>query len=274
MQFAKMHGAGNDFIVLTAETAGTADYGDLARKLCHRRFGVGADGLLVACSSALADTRMAYYNSDGSLAEMCGNGIRCFSRFVWEKGLVQKQPFVVETAAGLKTIWIHGEGDQLRVRVGMGLPFLKASEVPAEVGSERVWEYTASACGQEWSLYSIRMGVPHTVIFCDAMDSNRTETVGPVIETYPIFPAKTNVNFVQVLSSEEINVDTWERGAGHTLACGTGVCASVWLAKERNLVGNKVAVQVPGGRLLIEITDSEVYMEGEARWICEGTFIE
>jgi len=270
MRFAKMHGAGNDFILMTADAAGDADLGLLARRACHRRFGVGADGLMIAAPSAVADIRMIYYNSDGSLGEMCGNGIRCFSRLVWEKGLVGRMPFVVETGAGQKTIWITGTGDALRVRVGMGLPELRAAELPSTVEAKRIWSYPVTVQGVTYPLYAIRLGVPHCAVFGEVIDPGRTLTAGPVIATLPIFPAGTNVNFVHVTGPNAMFVDTWERGAGHTLACGTGVCASVWLANERGLVGRAVTVTVPGGTLKVEITGTEVFLEGEARWVCEG----
>ena len=270
MRFAKMHGAGNDFILMTADAAGDADLGLLARRACHRRFGVGADGLMIAAPSAVADIRMIYYNSDGSLGEMCGNGIRCFSRMVWEKGLVAQLPFVVETGAGLKTIQITGSGDQLRVRVGMGLPLLHAAEVPAAIEAKRVWSYPVTVLGAAYPLYAIRMGVPHCCVFGETADPGRTVTAGPIIATLPIFPAGMNVNFVHVTGPNALFVDTWERGAGHTLACGTGVCASAWLANERGLVGRDVTVTVPGGVLRVEITETELFLEGPAQWICEG----
>jgi diaminopimelate epimerase len=272
MRFAKMHGAGNDFILMTADEAGGADLGVLARKVCHRRFGVGADGVMVAAPSERADIRMIYYNSDGSEGELCGNGIRCFSRFAWERGLVGRMPFVVETLAGLKTIQLSGDGDQLRVRVGMGLPALASADVPAAVEAKRVWSYPVTVLGVTYPLYAIRMGVPHCAVFGEMIDPGRTLSAGPLIATLPIFPSGINVNFVQVQNRGALFVDTWERGAGHTLACGTGVCASAWLANERGLVDREVSVTVPGGVLKVEITDTDVFLEGEARWVCEGEF--
>jgi diaminopimelate epimerase len=274
MRFAKMHGAGNDFILMTADQVGGMELGPLARKVCHRRFGVGADGVMVAAPSDRADIRMIYYNSDGSEGEMCGNGIRCFSRFVRERGLVKQLPFVVETLAGLKTITMSGTGEHLRVRVGMGLPGLASAEVPATIEAKRVWSYPVTVLGVTYPLYAIRMGVPHCAVFGDRIDPARTVTAGPIIETLPIFPAGMNVNFVHVTGPNALYVDTWERGAGHTLACGTGVCASAWLANERGLVGREVTVTVPGGVLKVEITDTELYLEGPAQWACEGEFSE
>jgi diaminopimelate epimerase len=273
MRFWKMHGAGNDFVLLTANEAGEADLGVLARRMCHRRFGVGADGLMVAAPSDRADIQMIYYNSDGSRGEMCGNGIRCFSRMVWEQGLVSRLPFVVETLAGLKTIAMTGAGDQLRVRVAMGLPAPRAQEVPAVVAGDRVWDLPVAVQGETCTLYAVRLGVPHCVIFCPGIDARRTETVGPALETHPMFPAKANINFVQVAGRDRLNVDTWERGCGHTLACGTGVCSSVWVAHELGLVDADVTVTVPGGVLRVELTPEDIYLEGEARWICEGTYL-
>jgi diaminopimelate epimerase len=273
MRFWKMHGAGNDFVLTTAREAGDADLGVLARRVCHRRFGIGADGLMVAAPSETADVQMIYYNSDGSRGEMCGNGIRCFSRMVWEQGLVARLPFVVETLAGPKTITLAGSGDQLRVRVAMGLPGPRAQDVPALVAGDRVWDHPLTVQGREYRLFAVRMGVPHCVIFCDAIDARRTESVGPELEVHPMFPARTNVNFVQVVGRDRLNVDTWERGCGHTLACGTGVCSSVWVAHQLGHVDREVTVTVPGGTVRVTLADDDLYMEGEARWICEGTYL-
>jgi diaminopimelate epimerase len=169
---------------------------------------------------------------------------------------------------------MSGSGDQLRVRVGMGLPALGTAEVPASIEAKRVWSYPVTVAGVTYPLYAIRMGVPHCAVFGDVIDPGRTDAVGPIISALPIFPAGTNVNFVQVKDRSSLYVDTWERGAGHTLACGTGVCASAWLANERGLVDREVTVTVPGGVLKVEITDTEVYLEGEARWAFEGEFSE
>ncbi len=274
MRFTKMHGAGNDFVLLKAEDIQGQDPAVLAKAMCHRHFGIGADGLMVVFPSDSADVRMEYYNSDGSLAAMCGNGIRCFSKFAHDIGIVTKTEFTVETRAGIKAVRIIGHGSDVRVRVSMGAPELLACEVPAKVDAPRVWAYPVDAAGVSYPIYSVRMGVPHTVVLVDAISAELTESVGPVLEKNRIFPERTNVNFVQVISKEQMKVDTWERGAGHTLACGTGVCASVWIAHELGLTDRTVRVQTPGGELTILLDANEVIMEGGAVKICSGEYFE
>jgi len=274
MRFMKMHGAGNDFILITGEEAAGRDLSLLARAVCHRRFGVGADGLMAALPSEQADIRMEYYNSDGSLAEMCGNGIRCFARFVRETGLIRQEGFTVETRAGIKTVRLREDNGRVLVRVSMGQAQPAAAEVPAVVEGPRVWGQPMTAAGATYPLYAIRMGVPHAVVFLETLDEAVTLAAGPVIERAPIFPQRTNVNFVQVVSRSALRVDTWERGAGHTLACGTGVCASVWVAHARGLVDTVVHVTTPGGELTIRLEGEEVIMEGGAELICTGEYVE
>lgn len=274
MRFTKMHGAGNDFVLLKAEDLNGKDVSELAKAMCHRHFGIGADGLMVVFPSKIANVRMEYYNSDGSLAEMCGNGIRCFSRFVYDAEIVKKPEFSVETRAGIKHIRVIEAEGKFKVRVSMGSPQLMAREVPAAIDEPRVWAYPVEACGATYPVYAIRMGVPHTMVLVDSLTNELTETAGPIIERNRVFPERTNVNFVQIVSRSGILVDTWERGAGHTLACGTGVCASVWIAHELGQVDNTVHVITSGGELTIVIEGDEVIMEGEAVTICSGDFYE
>lgn len=274
MRFTKMHGAGNDFILIKGEDLQGRDPSELAKTMCHRRFGIGADGLMVVLPSTSADVRMEYYNSDGSLAAMCGNGIRCFSKFVHDMKVVTKTDFSVETRAGIKYIQLIKSGKEIRVKVSMGTPDLMAREVPAGIDAPRVWAYPVEANGATYPIYAIRMGVPHTMVLVDALSDELTESAGPVIERNRIFPERTNVNFVQVVSREAMKVDTWERGAGHTLACGTGVCASVWIAHEIGQVDTVVRVETPGGQLMITLDGNEVIMEGGAETICTGEFFE
>ncbi len=274
MRFTKMHGAGNDFILLKGEELQGKEISSLAKSMCHRHFGIGADGLMAVFPSSSADIRMEYYNSDGTLAEMCGNGIRCFSRFVHDSGIVKKSDFSVETRAGIKYVNLIKDGGEIRVRVSMGSPALLAREVPAGIDAPRVWAYPVEAGDSTYPVYSVRMGVPHTMVLMEALSNELTESVGPVIERNRIFPERTNVNFVQVVSRGAMLVDTWERGAGHTLACGTGVCASVWIAHEIGLVDRVVHVKTPGGELVITLDGNEVIMEGGAVKICSGEYFE
>lgn len=270
-----MHGAGNDFIICRAEEIKGIDYSSLAKEVCHRHFGIGADGLMVVENSITSDVKMHYYNSDDSLGEMCGNGIRCFSKFVYEKGIVDKDIFTVETLAGEKEIKLElsVDGKAEKILVDMGIPSLKSKDVPVLSEKESFINENINLEDSSFTLSSMLMGVPHTIIFVKELKEVDIFSVGPKIEKYEIYPRKTNVNFVEIVNEEFIKVDTWERGAGKTLACGTGVCASVFVANLLNYVGEKVEVSVPGGKLNIYIKeDNRVFMEGTAEFICDGKF--
>lgn len=273
--FSKMHGAGNDFIIVMAEEIEGIDYSNLAQNVCDRHFGVGADGLMIVEKSKTSDVKMHYYNSDGSLGEMCGNGIRCFSKFVFEKKVIEKEIFTVETLAGEKEIklTVSEAGKVEKILVDMGSPSIRAKDVPVKTEKEKFINENISFNDFNLNVSSILMGVPHTVIFVDELNEDIVYSIGPRLERYNIYPRKTNVNFVQIVNKEFIKVDTWERGAGKTLACGTGVCASVYVANLLNYVGKKVSVSVPGGNLDIYIDDdNRVFMEGKAEFICDGKY--
>lgn len=275
MEFTKMHGAGNDFILIRDENSECENYSEIAAKMCHRHFGIGADGLMVVKKSKVADIRMMYYNSDGSLAEMCGNGIRCFSNFVFENKVVASRQFTVETMAGIKVINI-GEGgpNQRLIGVEMGEVQDLAKDVPVNTEKLHFSQEEVTLNKVPYKLSSVRMGVPHTVVFVPDIQAIDVVDTGRQIEVLEIFPERTNVNFAEVVSESHLKVDTWERGAGHTLACGTGVCSVVYIAHRNGYVSNQVQVDVPGGRLKITIQDKQVYMEGQAVFICTGTYID
>lgn len=275
VNFSKMHGAGNDFVITTVEEVEGIDYSVLAKNVCDRHFGIGADGLMIVDESETSDVRMHYYNSDGSLGEMCGNGIRCFSKFVYEKEIVNRDVFTVETLAGEKVInlTIAKDGKVDSILVDMGVPSLKSQDVPVITERESFINEDLVIDGTSLKVSSILMGVPHTIVFTEELSEEIVYKFGPVIEKYNIYPRKTNVNFVQVINEEFMKVDTWERGAGKTLACGTGVCSSVFVANLLNYVGKKVLVNVPGGKLNITIDDdNRVFMEGTAEFICDGKY--
>lgn len=274
MKFKKMHGAGNDFILFSKRDLAHDDLSDLARRVCHRHFGIGADGMMVAEPSETEDVRMAFYNADGSIAEMCGNGIRCFSRYVYEEGLVDKTEFRVETLAGPQTVSLKlSDGRVCGVSVDMGKPMLEASAVPVNTDKERFTDENIEINGVLLKVTSIRVGVPHTMVFNNDFTDGTVTSLGPAIESHSCFPQKTNVNFVEVLSESELRVATWERGAGATLACGTGACASFYAAYEKGLVGPSVKVKVPGGELEISLSDQgTIVMMGNAVLIAEGIF--
>lgn len=271
--FTKMHGAGNDFILVRKEDV-TEDYAKFAERVCHRHFGIGGDGMMMASMSSIADIKMDYYNSDGSIGEMCGNGIRCFSRFVYEKGMVKTKSFTVETLAGTKRVELYEEGAEFFVSVSMGLPELTPGSIPVVSEKPQFIEEDIETVLGTFKVSTILMGVPHTILFVEDIEKININEIGPLIEVHKVFPKKTNVNFVQILGEDEIFVDTWERGAGRTLACGTGVTACAYLARELGKITSKeVKVKVRGGNLKIQISDDgNLMMTGNASKICEGNY--
>ncbi len=264
MIFTKMHGLGNDFLVF-GDGGENRDWRELAKELCRRRLSVGADGILVVLPSESADIRMRIFNADGSEAEMCGNGIRCFAKYVYERGIVAKQQMTVETLAGIMVPRLKLEGGKVtQVTVDMGRPEFERARIPM-TGEGRAFDVPITAAGQPVTVSALLMGVPHAVVLTQDIDSLDTAALGPAIETHPLFPKKTNVNFVQVLDRDNIRVLTWERGAGLTLACGTGSCASVAALHQKGLIGRSADVHLAAGKLSIEcLEDGRVMMTGPA----------
>ena len=272
MNFWKLHGVGNDFIAIDGrfDNKDSNDYSDLAKKVCHRRFGIGADGLLVVKTSDVADVEMVYYNSDGSRANMCGNGIRCFSKFVYDNKIVNDTEFSVYTLDGIKKISLNIESEKdYTIRVNMGKPNFNPKNIPVNTNKEVFINEKLSIDNKEIEVSSILMGVPHTIVFVDELIKEDIYKYGKLIEENEIFPKKTNVNFVKIEDEKNISVYTWERGCGYTLGCGTGMTASVILSNYLNKVDKVVNVKSEGGIVKIEITD-DVYMIGNAVKICEG----
>ncbi|WP_248484770.1 diaminopimelate epimerase [Tepidibacter aestuarii] len=271
MKFWKLHGAGNDFIAIDGETYLIDDYSKFAKHVCHRHFGIGADGILVYKKTDDADAQMVYYNSDGSIAKMCGNGIRCFAKFIYDNKLIDKTEFKVKTLDGIKNISIDVKNDEIEnIKVDMGKATFDPKAVPVTTDKDIFINEKVDINGMSINISSILIGVPHSVVFVDKMDKEFILNYGPQIEELDIFPQKTNVNFVQIIDEYNIKVFTWERGCGYTLACGTGICSSVVISKYLGLVSDKVNVESEGGKLFIELVDDTVYMNGPAVKICEG----
>lgn len=266
MKITKMHGLGNDFIVFFDEGTVELDVTDMAQRLCDRHTGIGADGLVIVMPSEVADVRMRIINSDGSEAEMCGNGIRCFAKYAYDRKIITKDIFTVETLAGIMTPEIIAEdGVAKLVKVNMGKPTFTASAIPMAVEAEKVIDYTIDVDGTSYVVSSVLLGVPHTEVFVDDVKTVPLTVLGPKIEKHPLFPKGTNVNFVQVVNENTVKVRTWERGAGATLACGTGSCSSAVMAHEKGLTGRSVDVQLYLGTLHIDYDeDGTVYMTGPA----------
>ena len=266
MKITKMHGLGNDFIVFFDEGTIELYVTDMAQRLCDRHTGIGADGLVIVMPSEVADVRMRIINSDGSEAEMCGNGIRCFAKYAYDRKIITKDIFTVETLAGIMTPEIIAEdGVAKLVKVNMGKPTFTASAIPMAVEAEKVIDYTIDVDGTFYVVSSVLLGVPHTEVFVDDVQTVPLTVLGPKIEKHPLFPKGTNVNFVQVVNENTVKVRTWERGAGATLACGTGSCSSAVMAHEKGLTGRSVDVQLYLGTLHIDYDeDGTVYMTGPA----------
>ena len=273
MKFWKLHGIGNDFVAIDGREDGIdpADYGHYAKRACHRKFSVGADGLLVVKNSDIADVEMVYYNSDGSRAAMCGNGLRCFVKFVYDNNIVKKDEFDVYTLDGIKKIKLNlQDGEIETVRVNMGKGSFLAKDVPVDTQIEKFIEQRVKVLDREYTVTSMLMGVPHTVVFVDELDMDEVQKYGAALERHDVFPQKTNVNFVKVVDEENILVKTFERGCGYTFGCGTGMTASVVISNHLQKVGKSVNVTSEGGSVRIDLEDGFAYMTGPAVKICEG----
>lgn len=277
MPFTKMHGLGNDFILIDCIEQAKAifDYQDLSKRLCHRRFGIGADQLLILNSSDIADFKMRIFNSDGSEVEMCGNGIRCLAKYIWDKGLSNKDILKIETLAGI--IMPEKRGDM--VRVDMGEPIFEPKMIPVKLpaagnNQRRIINYPLNILDREFKITCVSMGNPHAVIFLeDDISSFPVHIYGPVIENHEYFSKRTNVEFINCKGRNDINMRVWERGAGETMACGTGASAAAIAAMIKQLTERKVTVHLQGGDLLIEWeNNNRVYMTGPAVTVFEGIF--
>ena len=273
MKFWKLQGIGNDFIAIDGrdDNINSDDYGKLAKSVCHRKFSVGADGLLVVKNSNVADIEMVYYNSDGSRASMCGNGLRCFVKFVYDNNIVNKEKIDVDTLDCIKKIKINLKykvRDTITVNMGQGS--FKCSDIPINSNEEIFINKEINVLDEKFIVNCMHMGVPHTVIFVDDMDMNKIHKYGPLIEKHEIFPEGTNVNFVKIIDEKNILVRTWERGCGYTLGCGTGITASVIISNYLKKVKDSVKVTSEGGSIIIDFIDNEAYMTGKAIKICEG----
>lgn len=275
VDFLKMNGLGNDFILLDGMNHELPeDLSDFAVKVCDRHFGIGADGVLLVLPSEIFDIRMRIINSDGTFAQMCGNGIRCFSAYVYENGLVDKTEFKVETDAGvIRPKLILNDGKVEKVEVDMGVPRLDAGAIPVAIGDEKAIGYPYMSDGGEIELTCVSMGNPHTVTFWKKLEDAPFETLGPRLEEDPMFPEKTNVEFVEILNRNEIRVRVFERGCGETLACGTGACASTVASVLNGHTDRDLTVHLIGGDLLCKWTENDhLIMTGPISYVCKGIY--
>ncbi len=272
MKFVKMHGLGNDFIIVSSDDFDKIENkAEFTVKMCSRTRGVGADGILVCGKTSQGFIRMTLWNSDGSTGEMCGNGIRCLALYAWEKGLVTEKKFEIMTDAGLKQIELNPDAKE--VEVNMGLPSFKTSEIPAQIHDEFFIEKEFSCGAKTWTATGVSVGNPHCVIFVEDYSNIDVAVHGREIELCPVFPEKTNVEFVKVNNEHQLEMRVWERGAGITEACGTGACASFAAACETGRAKEHAEVLLPGGILKISFSeDGTLLMKGPAEFVFTGDY--
>lgn len=287
LNFVKMQGLGNDFILIDCITqkinCSRIDFKELSKKLCDRRYGIGADQILLLEKTKNSDFKMRIFNADGSEVEMCGNGIRCLAKYIWDNKLSNKRVLNIETLAGI----IKPEKTGSMVKVDMGKPVFRPELIPVNLkkwvvrdkdkglskykGEEVVLDRPLKINSKVFKITCVSMGNPHAVIYVENLEDFPVKDYGPIIENHPVFPKRINVEFVKVLSYDEIKMRVWERGAGETLACGTGACASMVSSYIKGKVGKKTKVYLLGGELLIEWGDDEhVYMTGPAIKVFNG----
>lgn len=274
MKFTKMQGAGNDYVYVNCFVEQIADPAAVAVKVSNRNFGIGSDGLILIMPSEVADVRMRMFNSDGSESEMCGNGIRCVAKYAFDHGIVAKKEISAETGAGILTLQLvtGPDGKVEKVRVNMGPPRLTRAEIPMQGNAaEQVVNEPLNILHSSFNITCASMGNPHCVIFVDDVESFQVEKYGPLIENHELFPRRTNVEFVQVLSRTEVRQRTWERGAGETLACGTGSSAVTAACVLNGLTEKKILNHLSGGDLEMEWgADGNIYMTGPAVEVFSG----
>lgn len=274
IEFSKYQATGNDFIMINDLDKRIRISSQLVAKLCDRHFGIGADGLILIRPSEKCSFAMVYYNADGSLAEMCGNGIKCLAKYVYDRSLTPKSDLLIETAAGDREISLIKESEVVvDIRVDMGSPRFSRKEIPmlGDVVEAEVINQPLTIKETTLQVTCLSVGNPHCVIFVEDTESVAVRKVGPIIEKLPVFPEKINVEFVQVLGPREIRVRVWERGVGETLACGTGACASVVASFRNNLTARKATVHLKGGDLKVEWSENNhIYLTGPAEEVFRG----
>ncbi|CEA13644.1 MULTISPECIES: diaminopimelate epimerase [Methanobacterium] len=276
--FHKMHGLGNDYVVIdesVEEIIPEEKKGEISAELCTRGFSVGADGVIFVVKSTKSDIRFRIFNSDGSEAEMCGNGIRCFGKYVYENDVLKQKQMSVETLGGTKELTLHVENGTVKsIRVDMGTATFKTREVPMASDKEEFIDQELLVEGEPLKLTAVNVGNPHAIVFTDDLEDVALDHIGPLLENHDAFPERTNVHFVGVLSPQEVEMLTWERGAGFTMACGTGATGTVISGYKLGLLNKEVLVHLPGGDLQITVYEKDgnlgAFMEGDAVSVFEG----
>jgi diaminopimelate epimerase len=272
-----MHGLGNDYVYIDAINQKIENESSLAKFVSNRHFGIGSDGLILICKSDIADFQMRMFNSDGSEAEMCGNGIRCVGKFVYDKGLTDKTIVKIETLAGIKTLVLNTKDGKVETaRVDMGEPILEAEKIPVISKEQPVKNLELEAENKKFKFTCVSMGNPHAITIVENTKEFDVEKYGKILEVDKAFPKKANIEFAQIIDKENIKMRVWERGAGETLACGTGACATAVACNLNGLTGRKVNIELLGGTLNIEWNekDNHVYMTGPAVTVFDGELYE
>ena len=273
MKFTKMHGCGNDYVYVNCFEEKVEDPSALAIKVSDRHFGIGSDGLILILPSEVADFRMGMYNADGSEGKMCGNGVRCIAKYVYDYGLTDKTQISIETKGGIKYLDLHVEnGKVATVRVDMGEPILQTKEIPVTWQDEKMIGEKVTIYGKEYEMTCVSMGNPHAVVWVPDTKSLDLEKIGPVFENHEMFPERVNTEFVQIINEKEVNMRVWERGSGETLACGTGACATAMACILNHKTEDEITIHLIGGDLKIQYDreTNHVFMTGPATTVFDG----
>ena len=279
LKFTKMHGCGNDYIYFNCFETEIRDPEALAVRLSDRHFSVGGDGIVLICPSDIADAKMRMFNLDGSEGKMCGNAIRCIGKYLYDNGIVRKNPLTVETLSDIKTLslGVGADGKVATVKVDMGKAILKPADIPVCLEGEDAVRRKVHIAGGEYEITCVSMGNPHCIVFTDTpVETLELEKIGPKFENDPLFPERVNTEFINVLDTHTLKMRVWERGSGETLACGTGACASAVAACLNGYCrkGEDITVKLVGGELVINYTDDAVTMTGSATVAFQGELID
>lgn len=276
VKFTKMHGIGNDYVYINCFDQNIDNPSELAIKMSPRRFSVGADGVILICPSDVADAKMRMFNLDGSEGKMCGNGIRCVGKFIYDNGIAKKDTVTVETLSGIKTLKItERDGKAETITVDMGKAEFTPEKIPAIADCDTIIDTAITVNGDEYNITAISMGNPHAVTFCDEIDSLNLEKIGPYFEHHEMFPEGVNTEFIRVIDENSLQMRVWERGSGETFACGTGACAAAVAAVVNGYCKreSEITVHLVGGDLFITYTaDGTVYMRGGATTVFDGIY--
>lgn len=276
IKFTKMHGTGNDYVYINCFEEQVENPSELAVKMSPRRFGVGADGVILICPSQVADVKMCMFNLDGSEGKMCGNGIRCVGKYVYDSGIAHKNVITVETLSGIKTLEVTDQnGVAVSLKVDMGKAELKTELIPAVCNLDKIINMPLRVADTDYNITAVSMGNPHAVVFCDDVDGLDLEKIGPDFEHHKMFPEQVNTEFIKVIDSNTLQMRVWERGSGETFACGTGACAAAVAAVENGYCPRdcEITVHLLGGDLFITYkSDGTVFMRGEAQKVYDGVY--